>query len=172
MSLEGKKVAILLEQVYEDLELWYPFYRLSEEGAEVFKVAPEANREYPSKHGYPATSDAAAKDVKGADFDAVIVPGGFSPDFMRRDQSMVDFINQCAEADIVLASICHGAWMLCCTDALKGRKATSFYAIQYDVRNAGAEWVDQEVCVDGKLITSRKPTDLPAFCKAILEALS
>jgi len=172
MSLEGKHIAIMLDQKYQELEVWYPLYRLREAGAKVSCVAPEADKEYPSKLGYPCVSDQAASQVKGEDFDAVIVPGGWCPDFMRRDESMLNFIRQCVEADIMLAAICHGGWMLCCTDALKGKRATSFMAIRHDMINAGAQWTDEECVVDGKLITARKPDDLPAFTKAIIDALS
>ena len=172
MKLTGKKIAIMLDQQYQELEVWYPYYRLMEEGARVVRVAPEAARNYPSKLGYPCDSDVAARDVKGGDFDAVIVPGGWCPDFMRRDDSMVSFIQQCVKADIVLAAICHGGWMLCCTEALRGKRATSFMAIRHDIINAGATWVDQQCVVDGKLITARKPDDLPAFCQAIIAALA
>ncbi len=171
MKLSGKKIALMLDQQYQELEVWYPYYRLGEEGAKIVRVAPQAGQDYPSKLGYPCPADAAAADVKGADFDAVIVPGGWCPDFMRRDESMIRFIQQCAEASIVLAAICHGGWMLCCTDALKGRKATSFVAIKHDMINAGAEWLDEPCVVDGNVITSRKPDDLPAFCVAIIKAI-
>jgi len=172
MSLEGKKVAILLDQQYQELEVWYPYYRLIEEGAEVVLVAPEAGKVYDSKLGYPCVSDVEAKAVAGGSFDAVIVPGGWCPDFMRRDESMIRFIRQCAEAKIVLAAICHGGWMLCCTDALQGRRATSFLAIKHDLINAGAEWVDEQCVVDGNVITARKPDDLPAFTRAVIDAIS
>ena len=172
MKLQGKKIALMLEQEYQELEVWYPYFRLREEGAEVVRVAPQAHQTYPSKLGYPCTSDVAAADVSGGDFDAVVVPGGWCPDYMRRDESMIRFIRQAAEAKIILAAICHGGWMLCCTDALKGTKATSFIAIKHDMINAGADWLDQECVVDGHVITSRKPADLPAFCVAIIKALS
>ena len=174
-KLTGKKVAVLLERDYQELEVWYPYYRMKEEGAEVLLVAPEAKKEYPSKLGYPATSDVAADKVRAGDFHAVIIPGGWCPDYMRRSDAMVQFVRDAAKAGIVLAAICHGGWMLCCTDALRGRRATSFMAIRFDMVNAGATWVDQEVVVDGsspKIITSRKPSDLPAFCQAIIQALS
>ena len=172
MKLQGKTIALMLDQQYQEMEVWYPYWRLGEEGASVIRVAPEAGRVYPSKLGYPCESDAAARDVRGQDFDGVIVPGGWCPDFMRRDESMIRFIQQCAAAKIVLAAICHGGWMLCCTDAFQGRRATSFVAIKHDLINAGATWVDEECVVDGNLITSRKPEDLPAFCKAIMVALN
>ncbi len=172
MGLSGKRIAIMLDQAYQELEVWYPYYRLIEEGAEVVLVAPAAGATYPSKLGYPCVSDAAGGDVSGGDFDAVIVPGGWAPDFMRRDESMIRFIRQCAEAKIILAAICHGGWMLCCTDALNGRRATSFIAIRHDMINAGADWVDEECVVDANVITARTPDDLPAFCKAIIKALT
>ncbi len=172
MKLQGKKIAIMLDQAYQELEVWYPYYRLAEEGAEVVLVAPAAGATYPSKLGYPCVSDAAAGDVAGGDFEAVIIPGGWAPDFMRRDESMIRFIRQCVEAKIILAAICHGGWMLCCTDALEGRQATSFIAIRHDMINAGADWVDEECVVDGNLITARTPDDLPAFCGAIIKSLS
>lgn len=170
-SLTGRKVAIMLDEQYQELEVWYPYYRLTEEGATVVRVAAEAGRSYPSKLGYPCVSDVGAADVDGSDFDAVIVPGGWCPDFMRRHDSMIRFIQQCVAADIVLGAICHGGWMLCCTDALRGKRATSFVAIRHDMINAGATWVDEECVVDGKLITARKPDDLPAFCKAVISKL-
>ncbi len=172
MKLVGKKIAIMLDQQYQELEVWYPYYRFKEEGAKVTLVGPKAGVNYPSKLGYPCVADVAAADVKGSVFDAVVVPGGWCPDFMRRDESMIAFIQQCAAADIVLAAICHGGWMLCCTDALRGKRATSFLAIRHDMINAGARWLDEECVVDGKLITARKPDDLPAFCAAIIWALA
>ena len=171
MSLSGKTVAIMVDQKYQELEVWYPYYRLIEAGAKVVLVGPEAGVTYPSKLGYPCVSDAAARQARGGDFDAVIVPGGWCPDFMRRDESMIRFMEQCVEADIVLAAICHGGWLLCCTRALSGKRATSFMAIRHDMINAGACWVDEQCVVDGKLITARKPDDLPAFCAAIIAAL-
>ena len=172
MKLTGKRIALMLDEQYQELEVWYPYFRLREEGAQVVRVAPEKARNYPSKLGYPCPSDAAAGDVRARDFHAVIVPGGWCPDFMRRNESMIRFIQDCAGAGIVLAAICHGGWMLCCTDALRGRRATSFVAIKHDMINAGATWVDEECVVDGNVITARKPDDLPAFCAAIIKALS
>jgi len=172
MKLDGKRIALMLDEGYQELEVWYPYYRLGEEGTVVTLVGPEAGRTYSSKLGYPCVSQVAAGDVSGADFDAVVVPGGWAPDFMRRNESMIRFIQQCAKARIVLAAICHGGWMLCCTDALRGRRATSFVAIRHDMINAGADWVDAECVVDGNVITSRKPDDLPAFCAAIIAALA
>jgi protease I len=171
MSIHDKRIAILLDKEYQEMEVWVPYYRFVEAGATVDFVAPQTGETYPSKLGYPCKSTHAARDVRASDYDAVVCPGGWCPDYMRRDASMVKFIQQAAAEKIVLAAICHGGWMLCCTDALRGRRATSFLAIEYDMRNAGADWVDEECVVDDNVITSRKPDDLPAFCKAILAAL-
>ena len=171
MSLAGKKIAIMVDQQYQELEVWYPYYRFKEAGASVALVGPAARATYPSKLGYPCVSDLAASQAQARDFHAVIIPGGWCPDFMRRDESMITFVRQCVQADIVIAAICHGGWMLCSADALRGKTATSFMAIRHDMINAGANWVDRQCVVDGKLITARKPDDLPAFCTAIRKAL-
>ena len=171
MELKGKRVAILVEKMYEDLELWYPYYRLREAGCQVTLVGPEAGQTYPSKHGYPAKSDKAAKEVRADELDLLIIPGGYSPDHMRRCEPMIRLVSDMAEQGKPVAAICHGAWMLCSTQALKGRKATCFFAIKDDVVNAGGQYVDAEVVRDGNIITSRKPDDLPAFMTAILKAL-
>jgi protease I len=166
-----KTIAVLVEQKYEELEVWYPVYRLREAGCEVAMVGPEAGKTYPSKLGYPAKSDAAAKDVKASDFAAVIIPGGFAPDYIRRSQAMLKIVRDADAAKIPLAAICHGPWVLCSSQALKGRKVTGFPSIMDDVVNAGGTWTDAEVVVDGHVITSRTPADLPAFMKAVLAAI-
>jgi protease I len=171
MDLKGKRVAVLVEQQYQEMEVWYPVYRLREAGCQVTLVGPEAGTTYPSKLGYPAKSDKAAKDVKASDFDGVVVPGGFAPDFIRRSEAMIKLVSDIAEQGKVVAAICHGPWVLCSTQALKGKKATCFFAIKDDVMNAGASYVDAEVIRDGNLITSRKPDDLPAFMTTMMQAL-
>lgn len=171
MSPSGKSVAVLVEQQYQELEVWYPVYRLREAGCRVVMVGPEAGRTYMSKLGYPATADAAAKDVKAADFAAVVIPGGFCPDYIRRSEAMLKLVRDADAMKKPLAAICHGPWVLCSTAALKGRKATGFSSIRDDMVNAGATFVDAEVVVDGHVITSRKPDDLPAFLRAIVAAI-
>jgi protease I len=171
MLLLGKRVAVLVEQQYQELEVWYPVYRLREAGCEVTLVGPEAGKVYPSKLGYPARSDKAAAEVSADQFDALVIPGGFAPDFLRRHESVIRFTSAMAEQGKILAAICHGPWVLCSTQALKNRKATCFFAIKDDVINAGASYVDAEVVRDGPLITSRKPDDLPAFMQTIIQAL-
>ncbi len=171
MGLEGKRIAIFLEQIYEDPEFWYPYYRFLEAGAEVTVIAPEV-KVYQSKHGYPAKADLAAAEAKAGDYDAVIIPGGYSPDHMRRSKAMVDLLQQAYEQGKIIASICHGPWMLASVGAVKGKKVTSFFSIKDDLVNAGADYVDREVVCDGNIITSRTPADLPAFCKEIIAALN
>lgn len=170
--MKNKSVAVLAEQKYEELELWYPVYRFREAGAKVTIVGPEVGVTYPSKLGYPAKSEASAKDVTAAQFDAIIIPGGFCPDYLRRSEAVLKLVRDAHEQKKILAAICHGPWVLCSTDALRGgRKATGFYAIKDDMVNAGAAWVDAEVVVDGHVITSRKPDDLPAFVTAVMKCL-
>jgi len=171
METQGKRAAVLVEQMYQEMEVWYPIYRLREAGFKVTVVGPDAGQNYPSKLGYPAKSDKGARDVSAADFDLVVIPGGFAPDFIRRSEAMLRLVSDMAEQGKVVAAICHGPWVLCSTQALKGRKATCFFAIKDDVMNAGAKYSDAEVVRDGNLITSRKPDDLPAFMQAIIQAV-
>lgn len=171
MKLNGVRVAVLVEQQYQEMELWYPVYRLREAGCTVTLVGPEAGNNYPSKLGYPAKADKGIKEVKVTDFDAVIIPGGFAPDFMRRSEAMVALVRTAVEQGKVVAAICHGPWMLCSAGILRGRKATCFFAIKDDVIHAGAHYTDAEVVRDGQIITSRKPDDLPVFVMSILQAL-
>lgn len=171
MSLSGKRVAVLVEQQYQELEVWYPVYRLREAGSEVVLVGPEAGRTYPSKLGYPAKADVAAADVTADRFDAVVIPGGFAPDYIRRHEPMLRLVRDLHARGRPLAAICHGPWVLCSTPALKGRTATGFPSIKDDLINAGATYVDREVVVDGHVITSRRPDDLPAFVLALIAAL-
>jgi protease I len=170
--LKGKRIAVLVEKIYEDLELWYPVLRLREAGCQVQIVGPKAGETYPSKHGYPARADLSAGEARADDFDAVIVPGGYAPDHMRRHKAMVDLVSQAARQGKVVASICHGPWMLCSAKCLKGRKVTGFSAIRDDVENAGGIWEDAAVVRDGNIVTSRTPDDLPDFLRGIIAALS
>lgn len=169
--LKGKKIALFVEDLYEDLEFWYPYYRMKEEGAEVTVIGPK-QATFKGKHGLPARADVAIDAVSPKDFDALIIPGGYSPDRMRRSQAMVAFEKQIHQDGKIVAAICHAAWMLASAGLAQGRKMTSFFSIKDDLVNAGADWVDQEVVFDDNIITSRNPDDLPAFCQAIIKALS
>lgn len=166
-----KKVAILLENLYDDKELLYPYYRLQEEGFNVELIGAKQHTVYKSKNGVPATSDMASADVSADDYDALVIPGGFSPDYMRRTQATVDFTHAMDAQNKPIAAICHGAWLLISSCDLSKRTMTGFHTLKIDLENAGATYVDQNVVVDGNLITSRTPKDLPAFAKAIIDAL-
>ncbi|MHC4842607.1 MAG: type 1 glutamine amidotransferase domain-containing protein [Planctomycetota bacterium] len=170
--MHKEKVAILVDEMYQVLEVWFPYYRLKEAGVEVDFVAAEANKEYGSKEGYPCVSNVAASNANSNDYSCMIVPGGFAPDFMRRSEDVIEFANDMVNSDKIIAAICHGGWLLCSTNIYKGKQATCFMAIRDDIKNAGADYVDKECVVDGNLITSRKPDDLPSFCKAILDKLN
>jgi len=170
MSLHGTHVAILAEREYEDLELWYPLMRLREEGAEVTVIGPQANT-YLSKHGYPVQATLAASAADPARYQALIVPGGWAPDYLRRDKAVVGLVKAVAGAGGVIGAICHGGSVLVSADVVRGRRMTSVTAIRDDLTNAGATWVDAEVVVDGNLVTSRRPDDLAAFLPAIIRAL-
>lgn len=172
MELTGKRVAVLAENSYEDLELWYPVLRLKEAGAQVSVVGMAGVDEYKSKNGYPVRVDVAAESLSASDVDAVIIPGGFAPDRMRRHQPMLDLVRGVFERGGVVAAICHAGWVPISAGIVRGRTMTSVSAIKDDLVNAGATWVDQEMVQDGGLITSRTPKDLPAFCRAIIEALT
>jgi protease I len=171
MSLEGKRVAVLAEDNYQDLELWYPLLRMREAGAEVKVIGTGSAETYTGKYGYPVTVDAAADEVKAADFDAVIIPGGYAPDRLRRYPAVLKLVREVFKQGKVVAAICHAGWVPVSAGILKGKKATCFFAIKDDVVNAGATYLDQEVVQDGNLITSRRPDDLPAFCRTIIAAL-
>jgi len=172
MKLTGKRIAVLAENLYEDLELWYPALRMREEGAEVVLVGTGSAATYNSKHGYPVTVDIAASDVSADDFDAVIVPGGYGPDLLRRYDSILNLVKGINDQDKVVAAICHAGWVLASAEVVDGKTLTSVPAIKDDLIHAGATWVDQEVVRDGNLITSRLPKDLPAFCREIIAALA
>lgn len=171
MELKGKKILILVETFYNEFEFWYPYYRLKEAGAQVTVVGSGSAETYKSKAGLPVTVDTSAEKITVADFDGVVIPGGYAPDHMRRYPAMVGLVKGFAEAGKLVAAICHAGWMLASADILQGRTVTSFFAIKDDMIHAGANYVDQEVVVDDNIITSRMPDDLPAFMRSIIEKL-
>ena len=165
-----KKIAVLVEDHYQVLEVWYPYLRLREEGMETVFVGT-GKKQYSSKEGYPGEQELSIKDVNVDEFDGVVVPGGYAPDILRRHKEINDFVKAMDRKKKLVAAICHAGWVLVSAGVLKGRKATCFSAIKDDVINAGADYLDKEVVVDGNLITSRSPFDLPAFCREIIKYL-
>jgi protease I len=168
--LTGRRIVVLAEDLYEDLELWYPVLRLREEGAEVV-IAGTGAETYTGKNGYPVAVDTSADKVSADDFDAVVIPGGYAPDRLRRYPAVLALVREAFQQGKVVAAICHAAWVPISAGILKGRHMTCFSAIKDDVINAGAEYEDAEVVRDGNLITSRQPSDLGAFCREIILVL-
>jgi protease I len=170
MELTGKRFVILVDTQFNDHEFWYPYFRLKEAGAEVTVVAARAGQTFTGKYGTPVKADRAPAEINVAEFAGVIIPGGYAPDHMRRDQNMVSLVRAFDQQGKVVAAICHAGWMLVSAGVLKGRTVTSFFAIKDDLVNAGAKWRDHEVVVDRNMITSRTPDDLPAFMRTIIAA--
>jgi protease I len=166
----SKRVAILVEDLYQDQEVWYPYYRLQEAGVDAVLVGT-GKAEYKGKYGYPASPQTSADRVTAAEFDGVIVPGGFAPDLLRRSSAVLELIREANRQGKLIGAVCHAGWVLVSANVLRGKTATCFSAIKDDVVNAGATYVDREVVQDGNLITSRKPDDLPAFMRTFLAAL-
>ena len=170
--LDGKRIAILVEDGFEDSELLEPQRAMREANARVVIVGNSPNGTYKGKRGEATIrANASAQEVGAVDFDAIIIPGGYAPDRMRLNQSMVDLVRAANASGKVIGAICHGPQLLISADVVKGRRVTSWPSIAVDLKNAGANWVDEPVVQDGNLITSRKPADIPRFNKAIIHAL-
>lgn len=172
MRLKDKKVITLVDHEFEDLELWYPVLRLQEEGTTVHLVGPEANVEYIGQKGIPAKSDYAYSDVNVADYDGILVPGGWAPDKIRRYPEALNLIKAMDEAQKPIGQICHAGWVLISANILRGKNVTSTPAIKDDMTNAGANWTDEPLVVDGHIFSSRRPADLPQYVKAFADKLA
>jgi protease I len=168
MELNGTRVALLIEDDYQELEAWYPYLRLREAGADVTVVGSGTKAEYMSKLGYPMAADCAAGERSADEFDAVVVPGGFAPDNMRLHPEMIALVRDAHAAGKLVATICHGGWLLASAGIARDRQVTGYRPIKDDLVNAGGHWVDTDVVRDGTIITARGPDDLPAFMREIV----
>ena len=160
---------MFVEDVYEDLELWYPKLRLAEAGARITVAGPETGKTYQGKHGYPCIADAAIRDMEAGDFEGVVIPGGFMPDKLRRDPAGLKLVRDFSQAGKLVAAICHGGWIPISAGVYRGVRVTGSPGIKDDLVNAGAVWEDAPVVVDRHFVSSRKPDDLPDFCRGILQ---
>ena len=167
-----KKILILLEKGVEDSEFIYPYYRFQEEGFKMDIVAPKAKKEYVGKRGVPFTSEYSPSDIDLNDYVAVVIPGGQAPDRMRIHPDMVQLVKEANSKGKVIAAVCHGPQMLIEADIVLGKNVTSWPSVRTDLKNAGAKVVDDPAVVDGNIVTSRSPDDLPDFCKATIKLLS
>ena len=170
--VNDRRILMFVDDIYEDLELWYPKYRLQEAGAKVTLAGPRAGTKYTGKHGYPAISDMAIADVNAQDFDGVVLAGGFAPDKLRRDEKVKEFVCHFHQRRQLVAAICHGGWIAISAGVYRGVKVTGSPGIKDDLINAGALWLDSEVVVDRHFVSSRKPDDLPAFCRGIFQVFT
>lgn len=163
---------ILVGDDYEDLELWYPKLRVEEAGVRCVIAGQRARHTYHGKHGYPCESDVAVTEVRGEDFDGLLVPGGWMPDKLRRDPQVLALTQHFAGSGKLLATICHGPWILISAGVCRGVTMTSTPGVRDDVVNAGAHWVDEPVVVSGNIVSSRRPPDLPMFAAKMVELLA
>lgn len=171
-KLDGKKILIFAEDMFEDLELLYPKIRLTEEGADVTVAGKEKDLTVTGKNGHPVTTDVSWNNVEASDYDALVIPGGYGPDKLRRHDRVIELTKQFNDSKKLIAFICHAGWVPISAGIVKGKKLTSFFSIKDDLVNAGAEWKDESMVEDGNFISSRNPGDLPDFCKGIINYLS
>jgi protease I len=172
VKLKIKKILIFLEDGVEDSEFIYPYYRFQEEGYKMDVVAPKANKEYIGKRGGHFISEFSPAEVKVDDYDAVIIPGGHAPDRMRTHRDLVELVVEANRLRKVIAAICHGPQMLIEANIVRGKTVTSWPSVRTDLRNAGGNVVDEAYVIDGNLVSSRSPTDLPDFCRATIKLLT
>jgi len=171
MDLSRKRIAVLVADQYQEMEVWYPLLRFREDHAETVAVGANAGSTYQSKKGYPVVADQSFADARAEEYDAIVIPGGWAPDSLRQDDQVLKLVREMDRMGKLVAAICHGGWVLCSADIIRGRRVTCFKAIKDDMIHAGGKYVDEEVVVDDNIISSRMPTDLPAFCREISKAM-
>jgi protease I len=171
MDLSDQRIAVLVDQSFEDLEFWVPTMRLREEGADVVVAGRDAETQFTGKHGLTATSEVAARDLDADDLDAVVVPGGWAPDKLRRDEGVTSLVREMDAQNKIVAQICHAGLVGISTGIVDGRRATGSKGIKDDLVNAGAEWVDEAAFRDGNLVWGRVVKDIPAFCRTLVSAI-
>lgn len=171
MRLTGKKVIALVDEEFEDLELWYPIYRVREEGAEVHLVGSEKGKKYIGKYGVPAEAEFSFEEIRASQYDGILVPGGWAPDKLRRYGKVLEMVRELNDARKPIGQICHAGWVLISAGILQGVTVTSTPGIRDDMENAGAIWRDEPVVTDGHIISARRPPDLPEYGQAFVEAL-
>ena len=172
MKIEDAQVVVLVENLYQELELWTPLFRVREAGANALTLAPSADAVYASKLGYPIKADLAVNEVSADQIDAVVIPGGFAPENFRRTPAILKLVKDVYDRGSLVAAICHAGWVIASAGIAKGRRMTCVGLIKDDIIHAGANYVDEAVVRDGNLITSRLPSDIPVFCKAIVDYLA
>jgi protease I len=170
--LAGKKVIALVDEEFEDLELWYPIYRVREEGAEVHLAGAEKGKKYIGKYGVPAEAEYAFEELNSNDYDGILVPGGWAPDKLRRYPKVIQLVQEFHAAHKPIGQICHAGWVLISAKILDGVTVTSTPGIRDDMENAGAIWKDEAVVTDGHIVSARRPPDLPPYGKAFCDLLA
>lgn len=172
LPLAERRILTFVGDIYEDLELWYPKLRLIEAGAHVTVAGPESGARYAGKNGYPCVSDTAIAELEVDDFCGLVVPGGFMPDKLRRDPKVLELVRGFHESGKLIAAVCHGGWIPISAGVYNGVQVTGSPGIKDDLVNAGAIWNDEPVVIDRHFVSSRKPDDLPDFCRGILQVLT
>ena len=170
--LSGRQFLMFVDDIYEDLELWYPKLRLIEAGAAVMIAGPKSGHKYEGKNGYSCVSDATIAEVRAVDFDGLVIPGGFMPDKLRRDPKVLQLTRDFAASGKLVAAICHAGWIPISAGIYRGVRVTGSPGIKDDLVNAGALWEDASVVVDRHFVSSRRPDDLPDFCRGILQVMA
>lgn len=172
MRLQDKKIAYFVEDGFEDLEFWVPVMRLREEGAQVTIVGTGRKQEYKGKHCLTAKADTSADRIRAEDFDGIVIPGGWAPDKLRRDENVKTVVREAYQQGRIIGVICHAGWVPISAGIVRGHRATGSVAIKDDLENAGATWVDEPAFRDGNFVWGRVVEDIPAFCRELVEAFA